>query len=258
MSINSQPAWRAADGRSALYCGDGPALMAGMPPDSVDCIWTDPPYMLSNDGFTCVAGRRVSVNKGAWDRSAGIERDHEFNLAWLRECHRVLKPAGAIWVSGTHHLYLSAGYAMTRLGFAIVSDIIWEKSAPPPNLGCRCFTHATETLLYAVKDPGERERRLARLVDSGPGKVWRLPAAGPAEKKFGKHPTQKPLALVARCLRASANPGDLVLDPFAGAATAGCAAIALGRRFIGMELEPEYVDIGVRRLTAAAAATDAL
>ena len=260
LSNNPQPAWQSADGQATLYYGDGLALMACMPPDSVDCIWTDPPYMLSNDGFTCVAGRRVSVNKGEWDRSAGIESDHEFNLSWLRECHRVLKPAGAIWVTGTHHVYLSVGMAMMQLGFRILNDIIWEKSNPPPNLGCRCFAHSTETILWATKAPkGSRHRytfHYQEMKAENGGKqmktVWRFPAAGRPEKKFGKHPTQKPVDLIDRCLRASTNSGDLVLDPFAGSATTGCSAIALGRRFIGSEIERDYVDIGVRRLSAVA------
>ena len=102
---NPQLVWQSADDQSVLYCGDGLTLMADLPADSVDCIWTDPPYLLSNDGTTCVAGKRVSVNKGEWDRSDGIENDHEFNLAWLGECYRVLKPSGTIRVTGTLHIY---------------------------------------------------------------------------------------------------------------------------------------------------------
>ena len=255
---HNQPAWQSANGQSALYHGDGLALMADLPADSVDCIWTDPPYLLSNDGVTCVAGKRVSVNKGAWDRSDGIENDHEFNLSWLRECYRVLKPAGTIWVTGTYHVYLSVGLAMMQLGFRILNDIIWEKSNPPPNLGCRCFAHSTETILWATKAPKGSKHKYTfhyqEMKDENGGKqmktVWRFPAAGRPEKQFGKHPTQKPIALIERCLRASTNPGDLVLDPFAGAASTGCAALALGRRFIGSEIEPEYADIGAQRLTA--------
>ena len=256
MTLHDQPTWQSRDGQSALYCGDGLSLMAGMPSDSVDCIWTDPPYLLSNDGTTCIAGKRVSVNKGDWDRSAGIENDHEFNLTWLRECYRVLKPAGTIWVTGTHHVYLSVGMAMLQMGFRILNDIIWEKTNPPPNLGCRCFAHATETILWATKAPkGSRHKYTFHYQDmktENGGKqmktVWRFPAAGRLEKNFGKHPTQKPTALIDRCLRASTNPGDLVLDPFAGSASTGCAALALGRRFIGSEIRREYADIGAHRM----------
>ena len=251
-----QPYWQSDDEKSRLYHGDAFDLMASLQDNSVDCVWTDPPYLLSNDGATCVAGKRVSVNKGAWDRSQGIDSDHEFNLSWLRECHRILKPAGTIWVTGTLHIYLSVGMAMMQLGFRILNDIIWEKTNPPPNLGCRCFAHSTETLLWATKAPkGSKHKHTfhyQEMKDENGGKqmktVWKFPAAGRAEKRFGKHPTQKPVALVDRCLRATTNPGDLVVDPFAGAATVGVAAISLGRRFIGYERDLEYAKIGSQRL----------
>ena len=255
-----QLAWQTADGKSAAYCGDGLALLAALPADSVDCIWTDPPYLLSNDGVTCVAGKRVSVNKGDWDRSGGIEQDHEFNLSWLRECQRILKPAGTIWVSGTYHIYLSVGMALMQLGFRILNDIVWEKNNPPPNLGCRCFAHSTETLLWSTKAvKGSKHRytfNYQEMKAENGGKqmktVWRMPAAGKAEKQYGKHPTQKPLALIERCLRASTNPGDLVVDPFAGSFTTGVAAIKLGRRFIGSDWLEEYVELGAQRLVEVA------
>lgn len=248
--------WQSDDRLSAFYNADAFALMQDIPNDSIDCVWTDPPYLLSNDGVTCVAGKRVSVNKGDWDRSNGIESDHDFNLSWLSECYRILKPAGTIWVTGTLHIYLSLGMAMMQLGFHILNDVTWEKTNPPPNLGCRCFTHSTETLLWATKAPKGSKRRhtfnsndmKAENGDKGMGTVWRYPTAGRDEKRLGKHPTQKPIALITRCLRASTNPGDFVFDPFAGSASTGIAALSLGRNFIGSELEPEYADIGRRRL----------
>ena len=130
-----QAIWQSGDGHSALYQGESLALLASMRPESVDCIWTDPPYFLSNDGVTNVGGRRVSVNKGDWDRSDGVDEDHAFNLRWLAACRRVLRPTGTIWVTGTLHIYLSVGMAMRQLGFRILNDIIWEKPNPPPNLG---------------------------------------------------------------------------------------------------------------------------
>ena len=142
-----QAIWQSGDGHSALYQGDSLDLLAKIRPESVDCIWTDPPYFLSNDGATNVGGRRVSVNKGSWDVSQGIDEDYAFNLRWLAACWRVLRPAGTIWVTGTLHVYLSVGMAMRQLGFRILNDIIWEKPNPPPNLGCRCFTHSTEVAL---------------------------------------------------------------------------------------------------------------
>lgn len=248
-------AWRARDGASTLYRGDTLELLARLPENSIDCIWTDPPYNLSNDGITCVAGRMVKVNKGEWDRSRGVDADHEFSRTWLAACYRVLKPSGTIWVSGTTHVYLSVGFAMQQLGYRILNDIVWEKPAPPPNLGCRCFTHATEVLLWATKARKGKDYytfNYEAMKEENDGKqmknVWRMPAPPREEKRHGKHPTQKPVQLVARCLRASTNPGDIVLDPFAGSGTTGVAALTLDRAFIGCEMLDDYVDLATRRL----------
>ena len=249
------PLW-AGEGCSALYRGDCLDLLEAIPDNSVDCVWTDPPYLLSNDGITCVAGRMVKVNKGEWDRSRGVDLDHEFNRTWLTACHRILKPCGSIWVSGTLHVYLSVGMAMQQIGFRILNDIVWEKPAPPPNLGCRCFTHATEVLLWATKaTKGSRHRHTfnyeAMKAENG-GKqmknVWRIPPPGKDEKRFGKHPTQKPAMLIARCLRAATNPGDLIVDPFTGSGSTGIAALALGRRFVGFEQDENHALLAARRL----------
>lgn len=250
------PVWHGGDGRSHFFNGDSLSLMEQLPADSIDCIWTDPPYLLSNDGITCVAGKMVKVNKGEWDRSRGIDLDHEFNLAWLAACHRVLKPSGALWISGTLHVYLSVGMALQQLGFRILNDIIWEKPAPPPNLGCRCFTHSTEVLLWATKaKKGGKDRHTFNydaMKAENDGKqmknVWRFHTPSMGEKRHGTHPTQKPTALIARCLRATTDPGDLVFDPFAGSGSTGVAALTLGRHFIGCEQDTVYAHIAAKRL----------
>ena len=251
-----RPYWVSLDEKSGVFQTDAIAFLESLEPNSVDCIWTDPPYLLSNDGMTCVAGKRVPVNKGEWDRSQGIERDHEFNLAWLEACHRVLKPAGTIWVTGTAHVYLSVGMAMLQLGFRILNDITWEKPNPPPNLGCRCFAHSTETILWATKAPkGSPHKHTFHYnvmkAENG-GKqmktVWRFTAPGQKEKLLGRHPTQKPVALIDRCLRATTNPEDLVVDPFAGSGATAVAAHRLGRRFLVNDRDTEYAALTVRRV----------
>lgn len=251
--------WKSRDGLSYLYHGDSLELMATIPNDTIDCIWTDPPYFLSNDGITCVAGRMVKVNKGDWDRSNGLDNDHQFNRTWLAECLRILKPAGTIWVTGTIHVYFSVGMAMLELGFRILNDITWEKPNPPPNLGRRCFTHSTETLLWATKaKKGSKHRHTFNYDDmraENGGRqmktVWTMTPPGSDEKKYGKHPTQKPLALIQRCLRASSNTDDIILDPFTGSGATGVAALVLGRRFIGVEIQKEFAAIARSRLIGA-------
>jgi site-specific DNA-methyltransferase (adenine-specific) len=240
-----------------LYVGDALDVLATIPPETVDCVWTDPPYKLSNDGITCVAGRMVSVNKGEWDRSEGLEVDHQFNHDWVAACRRVLKPTGTIWVSGTLHLYPSVGMALLENGFRLLNDIIWEKPNPPPNMGRRTFTHSTEVVLWASKaEKGSRYKYTfnydAMRMENG-GKqmktVWRFTTAGKKEKQFGKHPTQKPIVLIDRCIRASTNPDDIVLDPFSGTASTGVAALGVGRRFIGIEVDESFTEIGEKRLS---------
>lgn len=242
--------------RVHLYQGDSLRLLASLAANSIDCIWTDPPYNLSNDGITCISGKMVKVNKGEWDRSRGVELDHEFNREWIRACYRVLKPAGTIWISGTTHVYPSVGMALMQENFRILNDIVWEKPAPPPNLGCRCFTHSTEIILWATKASKKSKERYTfnydAMRDENGGKqmknVWRMSPPAADEKALGKHPTQKPIALVARCLRASTNPGDVVLDPFAGSGTTGVAALQSGRRFMGCEQDHRHAMLAHRRL----------
>jgi site-specific DNA-methyltransferase (adenine-specific) len=247
--------WRSEN--SVLYSGDALDYLDHLPTESVDCVWTDPPYFLSNNGTTCVGGKRVKVNKGKWDRSQGLEANHQFNRDWIRRCYLALKPAGTIWVSGSVHAYPSIGMALQQEGFRILNDIVWEKPAPPPNLGCRCFTHSTEILLWATKsEKGSKDRytfNYDAMREENFGKqmknVWRIGTPAKEEKTFGKHPTQKPVELVARCLRASTHPGDLVVDPFAGSGTTGVAALQWGRVFSGCEREPDYVQLAISRLS---------
>lgn len=248
--------WRSHDGRVSLLHGDALELMPELAAGSVDCVWTDPPYLLSNGGISCSAGRRVSVDKGAWDRSNGLEEDMQFCERWVAECKRVLQPAGCIWVSGTLHIHPIVGVSLLKSGFRILNDIVWEKPNPPPNLGCRTFTHSTELIYWATAAPkGSGERYTFNYSDmklENGGKqmktVWRCTAPGADEKHHGKHSTQKPVALVSRCLRASTHPGDLVLDPFVGSGSTGVAAAKLGRRFIGIDADERYLEIAASRL----------
>ena len=131
-----EPAFEDAKHHIEIYQGDCIQILGAMPDECIDLIFADPPYFLSNGGITCHAGRMVSVNKGAWDRSRGANENHEFNRAWLEQCRRVLKPNGSIWVSGTAHVIHSVGFAMQQLGFKLLNDISWVKPNPPPNLSC--------------------------------------------------------------------------------------------------------------------------
>ncbi len=241
----------------SLYCGNSLELLDAIadqyPQGRFDCIFADPPYFLSNGGITCQAGKMVKVDKGDWDKSRGPELNHEFNLEWLRRCQRVLKPNGTIWVSGTHHVIFSIGYAMQQLGMKVLNDITWEKPNPPPNLSCRYFTHSTETILWAAKNEKSKHcfnYDLMRKTNAGKQmkSVWNMTAPSGDEKTHGKHPTQKPLRLVERCILASTNEGDLVLDPFLGGGTTAVAALRTKRKCVGVEADDEHIELCIGRV----------
>jgi site-specific DNA-methyltransferase (adenine-specific) len=252
-----------------LTQGDALDLLAEQPAGSVDMVFADPPYNLSNGGFTVQSGRRASVHKGDWDRSGGVAEDFAFHRAWLAGCRRVLRPGGTLWVSGTYHSIYACGHALALLGYHVLNDIAWFKPNASPNLSGRVFTASHETLIWARRERDSRhvfnyqDMRESAWDDrlKNPGKqmrsVWAIGAARGVEKTQGRHPTQKPLALLDRIVRASTHPGDLVLDPFTGSGTTGVAAVSLGRRFVGFELDEEYVLLAKRRLTETTAAPPA-
>jgi len=257
--------------------GDSLDLLSRLPPECIDLVFADPPYHLSNGGFTCQSGRRAPVDKGKWDASRGLAEDHAFQRRWLEEVQRILKPTGTVWVSGTHHVIFSIGFAMQELGFHILNTITWYKPNASPNLSCRYFTHSTELLVWA--SPTSKGKLLhtfnyARMKAENGGKqmrdVWALPKAGDeeltadgqgrvwtqisprkGEKAHGSHPTQKPLALLERVIEASAPEEALILDPFNGSGTTGVAALKLGRQYVGIDLDARYLELARKRLVEA-------
>ncbi len=243
-----------------LYHGDSLGVLAQLPENSIDMVFADPPYNLSNGGFSVHAGRMVSVNKGVWDVSRGFEGDYAFHYQWLEACRRVLKPEGTLWVSGTYHSIYQCGHALQSLGYHILNDISWFKPNASPNLSCRFFTASHETLIWARKDKKAKHKFNYDLMKEGnwpedqlkkPGlqmrSVWSMGTPKPAEKKYGKHPTQKPLDLLKRIVLSSTNKGDVVLDPFTGSSTTGIAATMHGRKFIGIDMEKNYLDLSIKR-----------
>lgn len=217
-----------------------------------DMIFADPPYFLSNGGISVQSGKIVSVNKGKWDMGGTPKHIHEFNNRWIGICRDKLKDDGTIWISGTYHNIFSVANSLTELGFKILNVVTWVKTNPPPNISCRYFTYSTEFIIWArksVKRPHRFNYELMKHLndDKQMTDVWRLPAIAPWEKSCGKHPTQKPLALLTRIILASTDRNAWVLDPFAGSSTTGIAANLTGRRYLGIERELEFAQMGQRR-----------
>lgn len=216
------------------------------------CLFADPPYFLSNGGISVQSGKIVCVNKGEWDKGKTAGEMRDFNMEWLELCRHKLKDNGTIWISGTYHNIFSVAGCLTELGYKILNVITWAKTNPPPNISCRYFTYSTEFVIWARKSekkPHYYNYPLMKQLNGGKQMtdVWRLPAIAPWEKSCGKHPTQKPLALLSRIILASTRPGEWILDPFCGSSTTGIAANLLGRRFLGIEQEQDFLEISKQR-----------
>lgn len=217
-----------------------------------DMIFADPPYFLSNGGISYQSGQVVCVDKGNWDKAPAPERIDDFNRQWLSLCRDKLSDNGSIWISGTYHNIFSVATILKDLGFKILNVVTWAKTNPPPNVSCRFFTYSTEFVIWARKHhkkPHYFNYELMRQINGGKQMtdVWSLPAIAPWEKSCGKHPTQKPLSLLSRIILASTPENGWILDPFSGSGTTGIAASLLGRRFLGIEREVEFLEMAKAR-----------
>ena len=237
-----------------LYNEDCFKILPHLESNSIDCIITDPPYFLSNDGITCKAGKMVSVNKGAWDKRKGFDEIFSFNLNWIEESYRLLKEGGTLWVSGTfHNIYIIGSILDSMDDFKILNNITWIKTAPPPNLSCRFFTHSTETILWVRKGKKSKhyfDYELMKKTNDGKQMkdVWTIGRPKKKEKKFGKHPTQKPEEIIERMILSSTKEKDVVLDMFNGSGTTGVVSLRNNRKYIGIELEKEYYRLTEKRI----------
>jgi len=273
--VGIKPFYASKDDTCTLFKADCLDVLSSIPPNSIDMIFADPPYNLSNGGFTCHAGKMVPVNKGKWDESKGLDEDLKFHIEWIKACRRVLKPSGTIWVSGTYHSIYRCGYALELTGYHILNDISWFKPNASPNLSCRFFTASHETIIWARKEKKAKHIfNYKTMVDwdknykkdfkckkcneieaheilHEKGKqmrsVWAINTPRPIEKTFGKHPTQKPEQLLKRIVLASTHKGQLVLDPFTGSSTTGLIAYLYGRKFIGIDNEKTYLNVSAKR-----------
>lgn len=223
--------------------------------NSIDAIFADPPYFLSNGGISVQSGRQVCVDKGNWDKGGTPEYIYEFNCQWLSLCRSKLKDNGTIWISGTHHNIHVVMRCLQELGYKVLNTITWQKTDPPPNLSCRYFNFSTELIIWARKWEKKPHKFNYETMKQLNGErqmtdVWRIPAVGQWEKQQGKHPTQKPLRLLYRIILAATDEGDTILDPFSGSGTTGIAANLLGRNYIGIEQDKCFCELSQHRRQA--------
>lgn len=236
-----------------LYLGDLIKEIDNIKSRSVDMIFADPPYFLSSGGITCQSGKMVSVNKATWDEVDSFESKVKFNNNWIKKVKRVLKDDGNLFISGSLHNIYVIGFVLEKNGYDIINNITWVKTNPPPNLSRKSFVHSTETILW-VKKKGVKKTyfdyQLMKKInnDKQMKDVWFSSTTKKSEKKFGYHPTQKPLWLLERLVLAASKEGDLILDPFSGSGTTGIISIKNNRRYIGIDINEEYFEIFIKRL----------
>ncbi|MGI9406042.1 MAG: site-specific DNA-methyltransferase [Hyphomicrobiaceae bacterium] len=244
---------------NTVIVGDCIKALNAMPAESVDLVFADPPYNLQLDGDLLRPNNtKVDGVDNEWDKFSSFEAYDRFSTEWLAACHRVLKPDGAIWVIGSYHNIFRLGVALQNIGYWVLNDVVWRKANPMPNFRGRRFTNAHETMIWASKTAQSKytfnyEAMKASNDDIQMRSDWLFPiCSGPERLKDGEgrkaHPTQKPEALLHRLLLASTNEGDVVLDPFFGTGTTGAVAQRLGRKWIGIERDPDYAKAAKQRI----------
>ena len=247
---------------NSIIKGDCVAALEALPDHSVDAIFADPPYNLQLGGTLHRPDQSlVDAVDDEWDQFASFEAYDGFTRAWLLACRRVLKPHGTIWVIGSYHNIFRVGAMMQDLNFWLLNDIVWRKSNPMPNFKGRRFQNAHETMIWASRDAKAKSYTFnydalkASNDDVQMRSDWLFPICSGNERLKGEdgkkvHPTQKPEALLARVVMASTKPGDVILDPFFGSGTTGAVAKRLGRNFVGIEREQDYIDAAAARIEA--------
>lgn len=245
-----------------VLVGDCVEQLATLPAECVDLVFADPPYNLQlQSDLKRPDDSKVDAVTDDWDKFASFKEYDDFTRAWLTACRRVMKPSATLWVIGSYHNIFRVGSILQDLGFWILNDVVWRKSNPMPNFRGRRFTNAHETMIWAARDPGGKgytfnyEALKAGNDDVQMRSDWTLPLCTGDERLKGGdgkklHPTQKPEALLARVILSASRPDDLVIDPFTGTGTTGAVATKLGRRFVGVERDPDYAKAAMKRIAA--------
>jgi len=242
--------------KNRLYCADALATMGSWPDGCIDACITDPPYNIAKNkrGLAWAFSSHVTM-ASSWDRFVGDDYA-EFTLAWLKEVCRLTKPNGNIFIFGSYHNIYLIGAIVQSLGLRIINSIIWAKPNAQPNITCRMFTESTEQVIWLCNNDERRARKwtfnYAEVKELNSGKqmrnFWQIPLTPKNERKFGKHPSQKPLLLMERIVLAATNIKDTVLDCFAGSGSTLVACKKLGRSFVGIERDEKYCQIARARL----------
>lgn len=233
--------------------GDAADVLRSLPENSIGCLWADPPYFLSGSGTTCRGGMRAPVAKGGWDLPRTWEDQVKFHARWLSAGSHALRHDGSIWVAGSHHSIAAVRAAAEFCGrLKVQNEVVWAKTNPPPNLGCRCFVHAHEYVLWMTPTWGRHVFRYkamkARNGNKQMGDVWIM--SSPRVKGRPRHPAEKPISLVSRCVDATCPEQGLVVDPFCGSGTTSIASMRseYGLASLGVDSDMSWVTVARDRI----------
>ena len=236
-----------------IFIGDSLDILKTLEDSCVDLVFADPPYGLAKSkGLGWKYSKHVTLQE-AWDIFTKDEF-FEFNLKWITEIVRVLRPSGSLWVCGSFHNIYQLGFILQHLNLKINNSIVWFKPNAQPNITTRMFTESTEHLIWAVKNHSKQKwvfnYDLMKSLNQGKQmrNMWSIPLTPKSEKWAGEHPTQKPIELLKRVIVSSSKEGDTILDPFLGSGTTSVVAEYYGRNSIGIEKNKEYLEVIRRRL----------
>ena len=236
--------------------GDCLSILPSFPSGAFDCCIADPPFNMSQKkGLGWAFSSHITMQEG-WDIFSKDEYS-QFTLDWVSEVLRVVKPNGNIFVFGSFHSIFTLGFVLQNIfNRRIITQIVWYKPNAQPNITCRMFTESTEFIIWAANNESNKaknwtfnyQQMKAMNNNRQMRNMWEIPLTKPSERKYGKHPSQKPLEVVERLILAGTNKEDLILDPFGGAGTTGIGAQKHNRNWVMIEKEELYNEIARQRL----------
>ena len=236
--------------------GDCLSILPSLPRSAFDCCIADPPFNMSQKkGLGWAFSSHITMQE-SWDIFSKDEY-FQFTLDWVTEILRVVKPNGNIFVFSSFHNIFTLGFILQNIfDRRIITQIVWYKPNAQPNITCRMFTESTEFILWAVNNESKKAKKWtfnyhtmkAMNNNKQMRNMWEIPLIKPSERKYGKHPSQKPIQVVERLVLAGTNEGDFILDPFSGTGTTAVVAEKHHRKWMMIEKEEEYNQIAQKRL----------
>lgn len=221
-----------------LFNEDNLIILGNMPDKSVDLVVTDPPYNISKDNnFTSMG--RSGIDFGQWDKDADL-------FSWILQLNRIVRDNGSVFVFNDWKNLGDISKMLDENGFETKDIVRWVKNNPMPRNRDRRYIVDYEFGIWAVKKGSKWV--FNRQNDSYDRPEIKSGLTPKSEKKWGSHPTQKPVSVMEEIIQRHSNEGDVILDPFMGSGSTGVASLNLNRDFIGIELSKEYFDIAKNRI----------